>query len=84
MINKVYLVVEDWSADFDNGVDINVFKDLEKAQEYIKQRIEEEEEENNDFYDNTIIEEDYYYSCYNDGYCAENRLRMYIEEKGIQ
>ena len=42
MINKVYLVVEDWSADFENGVDINVFKDLEKAQEYIKQRIEEE------------------------------------------
>ena len=81
MINKVYLVIEDWSADFDNGVDINVFKDLEKAQEYIKQRIEEEK--NNTCYDTNNIEE-YSYEGYNEGEYAENHLSMYIEEKEIK
>ena len=40
-MNKVYLVIEEWSADFDGGHDIRVFYSQEDAQKFTRNRIEE-------------------------------------------
>lgn len=81
-MNKVYLVIEEWSADFDGGHDINVFYSQEDAQKFTRKRIEEIKKE--DFgYDNEL-EEDYYYSGYIDGEYASNHTSIYIEEKEVK
>ena len=46
-MNKVYLVIEEWSADFDGGHDIKVFYSQEDAQKFTKKRIEEIKKEDN-------------------------------------
>ena len=78
MMNKVYLVIESWSSNFENSMNINVFKNLTDAQKLAREKIDSIKNAS-DY--NTELEEDYYYEGYNDGEYAENHTSIYIEEK---
>lgn len=78
MMNKVYLVIESWSSNFENGMNINVFKNLTDAQKLVREKIDSIKNAS-DY--NTELEEDYYYEGYNDGEYNENHTSIYIEEK---
>lgn len=78
MMNKVYLVIESWSSNFENGMNINVFKNLTDAQKLVREKIDSIKNAS-DY--NTELEEDYYYEGYNDGEYNENYTSIYIEEK---
>ena len=77
---KVYVVVEDWSCDFESGESIVAFSTMEKARAYMNNRIEEIQQEYD--YDTTEITETYG-DFYNEGYYRENHTSIRIEEVDI-
>ncbi len=84
MNNKVYAVVENYVLSGDSGFDINIFKEYEKAKEYLAKCVLD----NEDFLDceeeNKVenISQDYY-EAYEEGYFSNNHYIAYIEEKEI-
>lgn len=85
MNNKVYAVVEDYASSLgDNGVDINIFKEYEKAKKYLAKCVLD----NEDFLDCDDemkvenINQDYY-GIYEEGYFSANHYIAYIKEKEI-
>lgn len=85
MNNKVYIVVENYASSLgDNGVNINVFKEYEKAKKHLATCVLE----NEDFLDCDDemkvenINKDYY-EVYEEGYFSANHYIAYIKEKGV-
>lgn len=78
---KVYAVIENWSADYENGETVELYNTLEKAQKRVKEKIEDFKKLDVN-YDNEI-EEKYYYEGYEEGYYLKNHTTIYIEEKEV-
>lgn len=81
MMNKVYLVLEEYCFDYETSKNITVFSTLEKAQKYAKEMVDRVVKEN---HFNSGIAENYYYEGYDEGYYAENHICMYIEVKEVE
>lgn len=72
-MKKVYLVVEEYTTDFDKGNDIKVFKDYNDAKKYFNERLEDVKQMSYDVFN--IVEDSceayvdgeytYYHTCLN-------------------
>ena len=85
MNNNVYVVIEDYASSLgDNGVDVHVFREQEKATQYLAKCVLEI----GDFIDcdeeNKVENIDHeYYEVYEEGAWSNNHYVAYIEEKDI-
>lgn len=77
---SIFVVLENWSCDFESGNNMVAFDDKKKAINYMNGRITEIKQE----YDYDTCEEDEDdFSAFNEGYYAENHTDIRIEELEI-
>ena len=76
-MNKVYLVIYDWSYDFESNNSVVVFSTKDKALKYMNGIIEDIKRDND--YD-TFEEDKDNFSGYNEGFYAEKHDTIRIEE----
>ena len=81
-MKKVYLVVEDWSNEFDCEININVFENYDKAYEYFNDmRISNDNFIESD--DKVVNSESDYFEIYEDG-SLDNYYIVRLEEKEVK
>lgn len=78
---KVWVVIIDISYDYDNTIHVELFKDREKAVEYMQEHFEYEINETE--YD-TIERDDYILSAYDEGYFVQNHCEIRLLEKEVK
>lgn len=78
-MKKVYLLIDSWACDYENGRDIKIYSTKEKAMEEFNNKIKEF----NGVVYNTIDKSKDSFEAFNEGEYAENHTYIYIEEKEV-
>ena len=78
---KVWLVIVDISYDFDNTIHVEVFRDINKAKEYMLYQFKQEI---NDTEYEIVKYGEYKCSAYDEGYFIENHCEIRIVDKEIK
>lgn len=80
-MNKVYLVIEDYSSDYEHGNIIRCFGTYDKAKEYFDKIIEDYKR--NDMLFDEVEEDIDSFSTYESGYYSQNHNDLSIEVHSI-